>query len=87
MQVAHSSFDARQIVHIVDYVGGLGTSGIIIEELNMLENFGGQRKGIHGVEQLKSGGAIKEERVLVGIGNVFLKGNAPHICGGATSSS
>ena len=87
MQVAHGLFNARQLIHIVDFVGGFGMSGIIIEELDMLKNFGGQRNNIHGVERFKTIGAVKEERVLVGAGNIFLKGNVPQIYSGATLAS
>ena len=82
MQVAHGPFDVSQLLQIVDCVSGLMSSGIIIEELDMFEHFGGQRNGIHGFELFKTGGAIKEERVLVRVGNILLKRNAPHICGG-----
>ena len=53
MQVAHGPFDVSQLLHIVDCVSGLVSSGIIIEELDTFEHFGGQRNGIHGVEGFK----------------------------------
>jgi hypothetical protein len=83
VEVPDCAFNAREFVNIVDCFTWVGST----EELDML--YHGRRRGyvIEGVEGLRSGGAIKEERMLVEVGDICLEGDAPKILMGTPPAS
>ena len=70
VEVPNCAFNALEFVNIVDCFTWVRST----EELDMLYHGCRKRSVVEGVEGLRSGGAIKEERMLVEVGDIGLEG-------------